>query len=208
MNVPLTNSQMPEGSRTVIRFRYDPTYILEWALKHPSFPTCAWKMLVPTPFPVRAIPWGDTVQVIPGKRWWGMQGPPSWFVSTFLARTESLRIQIIWNFLIPPRTPPLEGKPNYLLVSFQVKPNVEKHAHSSSWHLEKNMSCDSPVILSQVFWICSGQENGQGGGQGRRGEDPRSWWLTTNQLCSKKASTGETLRTYASVLVVSLPGAS
>lgn len=56
-------------------------------------------------------------------------------------------------------------------------------------------------------WICSKQENGQGGWAGKGREGSHRSWLEAVWPSSKKASTGETLQAYAPVLAVSLPGA-
>lgn len=60
----------------------------------------------------------NSPRFFPAKDGWGrLQGPPPWFL--FQPSFQELSPSIIWNFLIPHRTPPLEGKPNYLSCLFR-----------------------------------------------------------------------------------------
>lgn len=65
----------------------------------------------------------------------------------------------------PPEGSSLGGKANYLFMSFRLSTTLRSMLILAvgTWE-KKRESCDSLVILSQVFWIGSGQENGQGGG--------------------------------------------
>ena len=73
-----------------------------------------------------------------------------------------------WNHLKlphPPEGSSLGGKANYLFMSFRLSTTLRSMLILAvgTWK-KKKISCDSLVILSQVFWIGSRQENGQGVG--------------------------------------------
>ena len=117
-----------------------------------------------------------------------------------------------WNHLKlphPPEGSSLGGKANYLFMSFRLSTTLRSMLILAvgTWKKKKKheLWLTSNFEPSVLNWLKAGKW--PGGWRERGGEDPRRWWPRSTQLRSKEASTGETLRTYAPVLV-SLPGAS
>ena len=129
-------------------------------VSHGHLHVYTWELLILTLFPRRVIPCIETMETYSQKRIVGTARAiptphPRGVVSTFLPRTVSLKIQMIWNFLIPHRTPPLEGKKITSVCLFRLSPPLRSvlilavgtlKIQKPSKQTNKTMSCDSLVI--------------------------------------------------------------